>query len=184
MEYIFQVSNGYLWNKIFFSFQTKSYYRYPQFFVYYHFTGPNEEYGLKNAHDKDPGGIDYEEFGWNYRKYIYPRIVPERHHYGGNAVHDDTGHGSTSEKERPKISLYIYNFGKESEKESKEDYTVRKYTKAPEKTRKKWRTFKGKKRPFYYKYRDPYEIYEPVKKHYPLYEKDIEYHVIKYVLYE
>ena len=116
--------------------------------------------------DKDPGGIDYKVFGWNYRKYIYPKIVPARHRYDGNAIYDDPGHGSISEKPKPKINLYIYNFDKEEDSESKEGYAVRKYTNGPHKMNKKWRKLKENRRPFHYKSPDPYDIYEPVEKHY------------------
>ena len=62
--------------------------------------------------------------------------------------------------------MYIYNFDKEEDNESKEGYAVRKYTNGPHKMNKKWRKLKENRRPFHYKSPDPYDIYEPVEKHY------------------
>ena len=120
------------------------------------FAGPNEGYGLHNAHDKDPGGIDYKEFGWKYKKYIYPKILPQRHHYDGNAVYDDPGHYSGNKKEKLRIDLYTYNFDKGSRNNNEDE----KYNNRPQETRRKRKNMKHKRKPQIYKYQDPYDVYE------------------------
>ena len=120
--------------------------------------GPNEGYGLHNAHDKDPGGIDYKEFGWKYKKYIYPKILPQRHHYDGNAVYDDPGRFTGNKKEKPNINLYIYN----SEDGSPTNSDDGKYDDTSQKMKRKRRKMKQKSKSQIYKYQDPYDIYEPV----------------------
>ena len=114
---------------------------------------------MHSAYDKDPGGIDYKEFGWKYKKYIYPKMLPHRHHYDGNAIYYDPGQYTSSEKEKPKINLYIYNF----EEESDRGKTNKKKQQPP--PRKMWRKIKNERKPRVQKHPDPHDVREAVGKH-------------------
>ena len=123
--------------------------------------GPNEGYGLHSAHDKETGGIDYKEFGWKYKKYIYPRILPQRHHYDGNAVYDDPGYYSGNKKEKLKLNPCTYNFDEGSRKNIENG----KHNNSPQEIKRKRKKMKQKPKPQIFKYQDPYDIYEPAGRH-------------------
>lgn len=68
------------------------------------FSGPNEGYGINGAPDKDPGGIDYKEFGWK------ADILPDNE----QLVYFDPGKGSPEDERKSNINFYIYAFDPEA----------------------------------------------------------------------
>lgn len=122
---------------------------------------------MHGAHEKDPGGIDYREFGWNAKKYLYPSILPARHHYDGNLIYDDPSRSHPDEKQKPKINLYIYNFEKEPEEPKKIVPIIDR-----KKLRRKWRKFQARERiPF--QHEDPYDRYEPIDTDYHKKDREV-----------
>ena len=63
-------------------------------------------------------------------------------------------------KKKPNINLYIYN----SDEGSRTNNDNGKYNENPQKMKRKRRKMKQKNKPQIYKYQDPYDIYEPVRR--------------------